>query len=288
MRISDYNCKYFRNSDILYSFLYDVRKYPVPTADEEEMLVRQYKENGDESAKDRLIVSNLRFIYALAKIYARNEDEVIDYVNEGAIGLQTALDKYDIENGSRFLTYGVWYIRRQMNYYLLRNRDLIAHSAQVGNITKKSELIRQKYFAEHGTLPTDEQVKKILLENYDIKVSKDEDMYMSGISSIDEEISDDYKLEEANEFNERTATYNEYEKTADEEYNSELLGKYLKTIDPRVADIICLKFGVGKDRAYTSEEIGEMLNVTPERIEKICDFAVLEMRKSTKKIKTVI
>ena len=130
MRLSDYSCKYFKNSDALNSFLADVRKHPVPTIQQEEELFDRYYA-GDESAKDELIVGNLRFVYSLAKIYARNEAEVIDYVNEGVIGLLIALEDYDRTKGYKFITYGVWYIRRQMNYYLLTQRDMISHSAQV-------------------------------------------------------------------------------------------------------------------------------------------------------------
>ena len=162
MRISDHGCKYFRSNDVLNSFLADVRRYPVPSVQEEEELFEQYR-NGNEFAKDRLILGNLRFIYALAKIYARNETEVVDYVDEGVIGLMKALEEFDPDRGYKFITYGVWYIRRQMNYYMLTKRDMVSHSSQVGNINKKSETFRQKYYAEFGRTPTNEEVKQALL-----------------------------------------------------------------------------------------------------------------------------
>ena len=280
MRISDYTCKHFKNNDVLNSFLTDVRKFPIPTIEEEEQLIFQYK-SGDKSAKDKLIVGNLRFVYSLAKIYARNESEVIDYVNEGVIGLLIALDEFDITRGYKFITYGVWYIRRQMNYYMLTKRDLISHSAQVGNISKKSDIIRQKYFAEHGILPSDAEVLKVLEETFNIKVSKVEDMYDLGISSIDEDVSDDYTMEETEDYNRKTATYNDYEDTINEEYYSNLLSNLLNTLPEKVAVIIKMRYGVGYERAYSPEEIGLRLNVSPERVENICEAAILEMRKVT-------
>ena len=277
MRLSDHSCKYFRTSEILNSFLSDVRRYDVPSVEEEEQLIKDYKA-GDKSAKDRLIVGNLRFVYSIAKIYARDENEVIDYVNEGVIGLMTALEEFDITKGCKFLTYGVWYIRRQMNYYMLTKRDLISHSAQVANVSKKSDVIRQKYFAENGILPSDDEVIKVLEDEFNIKVSKPEDMYDSSITSIEEDISDDYTLEESDDYNRKTASYNDYEDDIDEDYNSNMVSVLLQSLPDKAAEIIKMRYGVGYDRAYSAEEVGREFNIAPERIDGICDAAILEMR----------
>lgn len=276
MRLSDHSCKYFRSSELLNMFLADVRKYDIPTVDEEEALYAQYKA-GDIDAKHKLIVKNLRFVYSVAKVYARDESEVLDYVNEGVIGLEKALEEFDPTKGYKFLTCGVWYIRRQMNYYMLTKRDLISHSAQVGNVTKKSDVIRQKHFAEFGSLPSDEEVMNILKENFNIKVSKIEDLYDPGISSIDEDVSDDYTVEETNEYNTATASYNDYEAEADREYYADMVNSLLEFLPEKTAKIVRLKYGVGEERAYSSEEIGRMMNIAPERIDGICEAAIYEM-----------
>lgn len=278
MRLSDHSCKYFRTNDVLNSFLTDVRKYEIPTVEEEEKLIEQYR-SGDKSAKDKLIVGNLRFVYSLAKIYARDENEVIDYVNEGVIGLMTALDEFDPTKGCKFLTYGVWYIRRQMNYYMLTKRDLVTHSAQVGNVSKKSDVIRQKYFAENGVLPSDEEVMKVLEETFNIKVNKVEDLHESGISSIDEDVSEDYTVQETEDYNNITASYNEYEQVIDNEYYTNMVSELLKTLPEKVAKIVKMKYGVGYDRPFSTEEISRKLNISNDRIENICEAAILEMRK---------
>ena len=279
MRISDYSCKYFVGNDILNSFLADARKYKKNlTPEEEDNLLKQYRENNDQKAKDKLILHNLLFIYSLAKIYARNEDEVMDYVNEGVVGLEKSIKKFDATKGTRFLTYGVWYIRREMNYYMLRSRDLVSHSAQVGNVIKKSDAVSQRYFAEHGHAPSSEELKKLLLECYGINVNSDSELYDSILSSIDQDIDDDYTVEDTTDFNDKTASYNEYENTVEQEYFKDTANAYLSTLNKDIAHIIRLRFGIGEERAYSPEEIGEMLNVLPERIEKICELAISQMR----------
>ena len=283
MRISDHGCKYFRSNDVLNSFLADVRRYPVPTVQEEEELFEQYR-GGNESAKDRLILGNLRFIYALAKIYSRNESEVVDYVDEGVIGLMKALEEFDPDRGYKFITYGVWYIRRQMNYYLLTKRDMISHSSQVGNINKKSEAFRQKYFAEYGRIPTNEEIKQALLENFNISVSKDEDLFEMGLSSIDEDLSDDYTVEESSDFNERTASFNDYEEESEKDYLKEVLKEYLSVLPEKAADVIKMRYGVDYERQYTDTEIADKYGMSVEQVEKLCSYAIAKMRKVPVKV----
>ena len=283
MRISDHGCKYFRSNDVLNSFLADVRRYPVPSVQEEEELFEQYR-SGNESAKDRLILGNLRFIYALAKIYSRNESEVVDYVDEGVIGLMKALEEFDPDRGYKFITYGVWYIRRQMNYYLLTKRDMISHSSQVGNINKKSEAFRQKYFAEYGRIPTNEEIKQALLENFNISVSKDEDLFEMGLSSIDEDLSDDYTVEESSDFNERTASFNDYEEESEKDYLKEVLKEYLSVLPEKAADVIKMRYGVDYERQYTDTEIADKYGMSVEQVEKLCSYAIAKMRKVPVKV----
>lgn len=278
MRISDYTCKYFTSNAVLNSFLNEIRKYPVPSVQEEEELFDRYR-NGDERARDLLIVGHLRFVYSLAKIYARNESEVTDYVNEGVYGLLLALDDFDPTKGYKFITYGVWYIRRQMNYYMLTKRDMVSHSAQIGNINRKSDAYRQKYFAEFGKMPTNEEVMEVLKKSFNISVSKPEDLYETGVSSIDEDVCEDYTLENTSEYNEVTASVNEYETESEREYNMEILKEYLSALPEKAADIIKMRFGVGYERPYTDEEIGEKYGIDPERIDGICGYAISTMRK---------
>ena len=283
MRISDHGCKYFRSNDVLNSFLADVRRYPVPSVQEEEELFEQYR-NGNEFAKDRLILGNLRFIYALAKIYARNETEVVDYVDEGVIGLMKALEEFDPDRGYKFITYGVWYIRRQMNYYMFTKRDMVSHSSQVGNINKKSEAFRQKYFAEFGRTPTNDEIKQALLENFNISVSKDDDLFETALSSIDEDLSEDYTVEESSDFNEKTASVNDYEEEAENDYLKEVLKEYLSVLPEKAADVVKMRYGVDYDRQYSDTEIADKYGMSVEQVEKLCSYAIAKMRKVPVKV----
>ena len=109
-------------------------------------------------------------------------------------------------------------------------------------------------------------------------------MYESGISSIDEDLSEDYTVEESSEFNERTSSVNEYEEETDREYNLAVVERCLSVLPEKTAEIVKMRFGIGYDRPLTPEEIAEEFGVDPERVDKICAYAVLKMRKVPVKV----
>ena len=117
--ITSQNVKFMEGNESLNTFLSTLRKYDALTQEEEKELFHRYKDNGDMSARDQIFLHNQRFVYSNAKIYARNSDEVLDYVNEGNLGLDEAIEKFNPSLNNKFITFAVWYIRREMNYYLI-------------------------------------------------------------------------------------------------------------------------------------------------------------------------
>lgn len=260
MRINDYNCKYFSTNAALSAFLSDVRKYSVPTEKEEEELVNKAK-SGDERAKSDLICRNLRFIYSLAKIYARNENEVLDYVNEGVLGFEKALEKFDPTLGNKFNTYGVWYIRRAMNFYLTDTRNIINRSNS-NKFGRKIDSIKQKHYAENGREPTIDEIRELIKKYYDIDVKNDSDLFDVNVISINDEIDDDYTIENTSDYNEKTSSQNGYEKEIEMENKREIISEILSTLPEKHADIIKMLFGLGEyEREYTIQEVADKYKV---------------------------
>jgi RNA polymerase sigma factor (sigma-70 family) len=283
MRISDYNCKFFGTNETLQKFLADVRKYDVPTAEEEISLVKRYRD-GDEAAGQELINRHLRFIYSLAKIYARDENEVVDYVNEGVIGFNIALNKFDLTLENKFITYAVWYVRRQMNFYLNDTRNMITRS-NVNKIGKKLDTIKQKYYAENGREPTTEEVKQILLDNYGLDIKEDCDVFEVSISSINEEIDDDYTVENDPEYTKRTSSVNEYEENAEKDYKKALVSTILSFIPEKQADVMKMLYGIDYERCYTTEEVGEKYGITATEVASLRDKIIKYVQQNAQLIK---
>ena len=279
MLIGNNKYKYFNGNRCLSLFLTDIRRIPLATLDEEEELVVSFKE-GDQRAKDRLIEANLRFIYSVAKVYARNEDEVLDYVNEGVVGLETALDRFDLTKGYKFLTYGVWYIRRQMNTFLLTRRQTITNSAPVAHVQKKMDLVKQKNYAETGRLLSDKEALAIVKESFDVKVKDERVLSTISMSSIDEPLSDDYTVSESDRFTEKTSSENGYNDRVEKEYQEQLINYYLSHLSEKERDIVKMRYGIGPyaGREISKSEISVKHNIDPDRVDRICDAAFARIR----------
>ena len=151
----------------LNDYLKEINKYKILTAAEESELIKQMR-NGDQNARTKLIASNQRFVYAVAKRYG-NEDNVLDLVNEGNIGLIQALDAFDETKGTRFLSCAIWYIRRQINGYLNSDNLLIRKTNNTKTVYKLSK-IKEKFFAEHNRYPEVDEVADILENEYGLKI----------------------------------------------------------------------------------------------------------------------
>lgn len=274
--------KIFRPNRCMNIFMNDMRKLPLLTVQEEEELMIKAK-RGDTAAKDKLINGNLRFIFSLAKIYARTEEEVLDYVNEGVIGLEESLKAFDPTRGYKFFTYGVWYIRRQMNYYMMTERDTVSRSAPVGQMAKKVEKIKQKYYAENGRIPSKDEVKQILKDSFNIEPKNEEFFNDNTTMSIDEEISDDLSVENSSAYNEITSCRNDYEEEIDrEESNYELMGA-LSVLTENEADVLKMKYGVGEYEGHpcSDEEIAEKYHVSVSKVGKVVEQIIEYVRENS-------
>lgn len=200
--------KFFANNDCVTSYLRDIRKYKVPTQEEEIAMFERYK-NGDETAKSDLMTRNQRFIFSVAKKYAKDETELMDYVGEGNLGLSEAIDDFDETRGVKFITFAIAYIRRSMHYYFCRHNETVTNST-INNLAPKIKAVKKDFFNEHGYYPPETIVNDLLFEKYGIEVKDNSYLYDITFVSIGNETPDDEeKMEIASDdiktYNDRTA-----------------------------------------------------------------------------------
>lgn len=112
-------------TDALTAFMQRIRRYP-PLADSEERdLARRVRDTGDSAAARRLVVHNLRLVVAIAYDFRRAWNNVLDLVQEGSVGLVTAVQRWDPERGARFATYAAYWIRAYILRFVLTNYRLV-------------------------------------------------------------------------------------------------------------------------------------------------------------------
>ena len=272
--------KYFNGTDSIDAYHAQLRKYPPLSEDEEIELFKRIEETGDKEALDKIVLHNQRFVYSNAKQYARDEDEVFDYINEGIIGLMLAIEKFKVESGNRFITYAVWYVRRQMNYYLINTRDCVVRSNAM-KLFKKTDKVVEKFFAENGRIPTDEEIAELLEATYgNIKIKDIRELYDIQMVSIQGINSDDCSFEESPEFTDKTSCDNEYDTETDSEYNKIIAHKLMKVLSPREQKIIKAMYGIGYERAFTIEEAADKFGISISSINKMKDRIIKKLMRA--------
>lgn len=262
MNLDKETTKFFKHDNAIRAYWRSIKESPALSVDEELELVEKAS-NGDEEAKQKLTIGHQRFIFAVAKQYAKTQDEIIDYVNEGTIGMLSAIDSYDPTRGFRFITYASYYIRRQMNAYASFTNNLL-YSGNKTRYQNKVKRINREYFIENGFYPSLETVKNIIKEKYDIEVKHISDLYTITFDDIEferEDNSTDTGREKT--FNNATYSVNSYEDDINKEYIHSVLFSSLDKLNEKEKDIIQMFFGIGKyNEPVCSDDIAIKYNIT--------------------------
>ncbi len=114
-----------KRSEALSLYYSKVQEYPVLSAEQEVDLARRVRDQGDREAFDILVLSNMRAVIKIAGEYRRQHASFSDLIQEGMVGLMKAVERYDPERGTRFLSYAAWWIRATIRDHLLRTRSLV-------------------------------------------------------------------------------------------------------------------------------------------------------------------
>ena len=269
----------FINADHSISvYLKEINKYKVLTAAEEADLIKKMR-NGDIDARNHLIAANQRFVYAVAKRYG-NDDNVLDLVNEGNIGLMQALDTFDASKGNRFLSYAIWYIRREINAYLNNDNLLIRKTNNTKTVYKLSK-IKEKFYADNNRYPDVDEIAAILEAEYGLKIKDKTDLLDISTTSINTCFDDEdaRAFENTPYFTEKTAVDNDYLPVMDDDFNSAVSGALISSLTEREQTIIKMSFGIGYNKEYTNAEIAEELGMSSERARQLKNGAIEKMKK---------
>ena len=261
------------------AYLRSIRKYQPLSQEEENEVFKMYHSNDPDAKKkaiDTLVKANQRFIFSLAKDYAKgDETKVLDYVNEGSIGIINAIDKFDQSRGFKFISFAVWYIRQAMTNYA-QTTDLFlrkSNNAKIGNNILK---IRTAFFQENHREPTTDEIKEALAKK-GIKIKEDKDLEDVVRNSIDSVWGDESTFENNPRYIQHSAIQNEYEKEMDNEDNKSVVGKLLKNLDERSQLVIKQLFGIGYENPVDIEVVAEHLGLTPTRVGQIKNAALKKL-----------
>jgi len=259
--------------DILDQYLYEVSTYPLLKGNEEIEVAKKIRA-GDQDALQELVKRNLRFVISVAKKYQNRGLPLIDLIGEGNVGLLTAARKFDPDQGVKFISYAVWWIRQAILSSLAKQgrtvRVPLNRTSDLSRIIKGSEILRQKLRRE----PMPEELAQ--LTGLTVDVVQALSALNSGDIRLDAPLDPDSDRSLIERFvaEEGTNPEDEYMNR----FVSEEIERALLTLPARDAKVLRLYFGLDGGREHTLEEIGSMLRVTRERVRQLRDRALKRLR----------
>ena len=254
-------------------YLREIGRIPLLSYDEELELAKKVLE-GDEEAKQKLAESNLRLVVSIAKKYVGRGMLFLDLIQEGNMGLIKAVEKFDYTKGYKFSTYATWWIRQAITRAIADQARTIRIPVHMVETINKLIRTSRHLLQQLGREPTPEEIAQemeIPVERVTEiqKIAQDPVSLETPIGEEDDSHLGDFIQDDDSPAPQDAAAYT---------LLKEQLEEVMKTLTPREAKVLKLRFGLEDGKSRTLEEVGKEFQVTRERIRQIEAKALRKLR----------
>ena len=265
------------DDDILQMYLKDVGRTKMITRQEEQILgklIAEGNKNEREEAIKKLVSANLRLVISIAKHYIGNGVLFMDLVQEGALGLLKAAEKFDHKRNFKFSTYATWWIRQTITRAIANHSRTIripVHMIDKIKVYKKTYL---ELFNKLDREPTDEEIScKLKISIKKVKCIKN--AIFSAPVSLETPVTEDLSIED---FIVDT-TYHSPETVTEKDCLCRDIENLFDNLDNREKKILAHRFEINDNKYMTLEELGSELGFSKERIRQLEAKAIQKLRK---------
>lgn len=278
--VAEYDYDVDGASDSVQMYLREIGQYHLLTGDEEAELAKRI-EKGDEIARQKLMLSNLRLVVSIAKKYVGRSPNLtlLDLIQEGNIGLSRAVEKFDYKRGFKFSTYATWWVRQAITRALADQARTIRIPVHMVETINKYQQVVRRLVQDLGREPLAEEVaiemgvdvekirhiQKISQDTVSLEVSvggEDSDSYLADFVADEDSVTP--------------------ETSAARRILRDNLNLIINDLTPREQKILKLRFGLEDGVQHTLEEVGKYFGVTRERIRQIEAKALMRIRQHGK------
>lgn len=257
----------------LHAYLETIRKFPVLSEEEENHLLREFKENGDLAAAQKLITSHLRLAVKIALTYRRYGLPAADLISEANIGLMQAVKKFDINKNVRLSTYAILWIKAALNDFVLRSWSLV----KIGTVAAQKKLFYNlgRIKARLGIYENKELEPSVVKQIAQELVVDEKDVIemnqrIGGDTSLNTAAhnNDDEQVEKIDLLADKTQNIEgRLEQKQEAEVRRKILLSCLAKLNEREQYIV--KNRMLTDSPQTLEDIGAKFNISRERVRQI-------------------
>ncbi|MDO4962958.1 MAG: RNA polymerase sigma factor RpoD/SigA [bacterium] len=277
----DFECEITSVNPIT-EYLLSISKYPILTKEEEFTLMEKIND-GDETARCKMIESNLKLVVSIAKRYTGRGFDFLDLIQEGNIGLIKAIEKFDLNRGVKFSTYATWWIRQTISRSISEKSTVIRIPVHANEMLGKIFEFKKKYLMKYGKEPTLDE----LAQQFNFSKARLEQLITNSLqpTSLNDIISNNEEDgEEVMNFIANSETLEA--DVVNASINEDFMKIVHEILNPRELEIILLRFGFKDGKIYTLEETAKPFGLTRERVRQI-EIKALRKLKNNKTIKTL-
>jgi len=278
------NLPFITSEGSLSSYLTQIKKFPILSAEEEYMLAKNWKERGSVKAAHALVTSHLRLVAKIAMGYRGYGLPISEIVSEGNMGLMQAVKKFEPDKGFRLATYAMWWIKASIQEYVLRSWSLVkmgttsAQKKLFFNLKKIKNQLSSNSFGDLKDEHVDEISKRLNVKKEEVismnrrlsgKEKSLNDPIKHGEESgewqdwlTDDKLDQELKLSQSQEFNQR----------------KELMDKSMSILNPREKEILIARRL--SENIETLEDLSKKYRVSRERVRQIETKAFEKLQKA--------
>ena len=259
--------------DSLKVYLNSIGRHPRLTAEQERALSEKVK-LGDKKAENTLVECNLLLVVSIAKTYYGCGMPLLDLIQEGNLGLMKAAQKYDGSKGFRFSTYATYWIKQSISRALAESSRTIRLPGNRIDLLSKVKNAMSKLSQSTGEKPSIAEIADYLEVDVD-KIQTVLEISQT-VSSLDTPVDDEGETCICDLIPDVKAeiSFDNLVKEA----NSQIIEDVLNTLSARECNIIKMRFGIGREKAMTLEEVGNYYGLTKERIRQVENKALRKLR----------
>ncbi|NJL74101.1 MAG: RNA polymerase sigma factor RpoD/SigA [Saprospiraceae bacterium] len=265
-----------REDIALDKYLSDINKISLLSPEKESELAARIKQ-GDQDALLELTQSNLRFVVSVAKQYQNQGLALSDLINEGNVGLMKAARRFDETKGFKFISYAVWWIRQSILQAIVEHSRIVRLPVNKAGSYNKVNQIMMSFVQENEREPTTEELAELLeVTPKDVSaMMKSNSRHVSFDAPISGEDGDATMLDLIS-----TDDYGTPDSDLMEQSLRQEVQQSLSVLSPREVQVLSSYYGLNGQKALSLEEIGDLYNLTRERVRQIKERAIRRLRKS--------
>lgn len=266
--------------DILQMYLKSIGKIKLLKPDEERELGRQIQEEKGlkaELAKKKLVKANLRLVVSIAKKFIGQGILFMDLVQEGALGLIRAAEKFDYSKNFKFSTYATWWIRQTIMRAIANNAKSIRIPVHMIDKIRKYNKTKSKMLIKNGVEPTEQEIADEMKLPLD-KILQIKRAILKEPISLETPVTDDLNVIDYLE----DTTCKSPENQTNDKIVRKNIEELMKILNEKEKEIIKCRFGIGNTATKTLEQLGESLGYSKERIRQLENVALKKIRECEK------